>query len=78
MEDGTGVDKKVINVLGPLYSMYKEKVEEFDQLRKVYTDDNKIYVTVSSMNETQTLMNLEPIGVRYLPGYQADKRTTSF
>ena len=78
MEDGTGVDKKVINVLGPLYTMYKEKVEEFDQLRKVYTDDNKIYVTVSSMYEPQTLMNLEPIGVRYLPGHQADKRTTSF
>ena len=40
------VDKKVINVLGPLFTLYKEKVEEFDQLRKIYTDDKKIYVTV--------------------------------
>ena len=47
MEDGTGVDKKVINVLGPLFTMFKEKVAEFDQLRKVYTDDSKIYVKVS-------------------------------
>ena len=41
------VDKKVINVLGPLFTLYKEKVEEFDQLREIYTDDKKIYVTVS-------------------------------
>ena len=40
------VDKKVINVLGPLFTLYKEKVEEFDQLREIYTDDKKIYVTV--------------------------------
>ena len=45
--DDSGVDKKVINVLGPLFTLYKEKVEEFDQLRKVYTDEDKIYVTVS-------------------------------
>ena len=45
--DDSGVDEKVINVLGPLFTLYKEKVEEFDQLRKVYTDEDKIYVTVS-------------------------------
>ena len=51
--DDAGVDKKVINVLGPLFNLYREKVEEYEQLRKVYTDDERIYITVSFSCSTE-------------------------
>ena len=44
--DDAGVDKKIINVLGPLFNLYREKVEEYEQLRKLHTNGEKIFITV--------------------------------
>ena len=35
----SGVDRKVIDVVGPLLNLYKTKVEEYELLKQIYISD---------------------------------------